>query len=1080
MRPIRLTMRAFGPFADEQTMDFSAFGGSGLYLICGDTGAGKTTIFDALSFALFGSPSGRDRQTAMLRSDFAGSADKTYVKLEFDYRGKIYRVERNPAYERPKARGAGTTQESANAVLTLPDGSVVGGYGAVTDRIVELLGVSRDQFSQIAMLAQGDFMRLLFSDTESRSKILRRIFGTENLRDFQERLKQWSAGLANEYREEQSRFILYSERIVADEPVSEDAVSDGGDEGANADKAVSASKRIAAWRETRSVHTAGDLIGALGELTEAQEAALRHAALRLEALREEQSRSTARIALARDVNRRFDELRAARETLAALEAQKPVIVALEAKRAAGAAALRGVLSFDQAYAAAQTALSDLQKEIESAAMQKNAAETQMAEAEKAYRSEEAKEPERARLQADIERLERQAPDYARLTALRLEWKKASDALAGAREKAAVLESEKADIESKAAELAAESALLQDAGVRLERAAQKGARKEGALKSAESLRRELDVYKTKRAGLLKAETQYKHSEAEYDKLDSIYRQLEKAFLREQAGLLAISLKDGDPCPVCGSAEHPSPASLSAEAPSEARVAEAGKEAESARAAREQLATRCGALSAELSELSRNCEKECGRLFADPDFCEAPPLAPDEIVMSSHAETIAGLLLRAGQTLSGEISALRAEENAARRDAARRAECDAETERVSGDIKANERRRGETALTIASLSEAAARLRGEGETLKKQLEFADEQGAADAQKEYAKSLASLRARHETAARAREGAKQRLDAAIAVLTERGDRAGPCEDALKTARERYRRALSDNGFADEQAYRGALLDEDGIKQIERELEAYARKSEFANREHDRLATETEGLEYADMDALLSADARLSADAAGLEGGVSAMRGALETNRGALRDLSQSSVRLREKEVRWMSAKNVSDTANGNLSGKTKISFETWLQAEYFSRILSAANRRFAVMSVNRFELLRRAEADDLRSQTGLELDVLDRYTGKRRDARSLSGGEAFKASLALALGLSDVVQNTAGGIRLDAMFIDEGFGSLDADSLDVAVSTLQDIAGSNRVIGLISHVGELAARIERQIRVVRGRDGSRVEIIN
>ncbi|MCL2059318.1 MAG: SMC family ATPase, partial [Oscillospiraceae bacterium] len=235
---------------------------------------------------------------------------------------------------------------------------------------------------------------------------------------------------------------------------------------------------------------------------------------------------------------------------------------------------------------------------------------------------------------------------------------------------------------------------------------------------------------------------------------------------------------------------------------------------------------------------------------------------------------------------------------------------------------------------------------------------------------------------------------------------------------------------------------------------------------------------EYVDLPALMARGEEAAQNADALDRSLASMRGAYEANCAALRDLNESNRMMAQKESQWASALAVSGTANGELPGKVKITFEVWLLSMYFSRILRAANRRLASMSQDRYELLRRTEAGDRRAQFGLELDVHDHYTGRRRDVRTLSGGESFKASLALALGLSDVVQHAAGGVRLDAMFIDEGFGSLDAESLDVAISTLQEIAG-NRVIGVISHVGDLAARIDRQIRITRSRSGSRADVI-
>ncbi|MDR3121950.1 MAG: SMC family ATPase, partial [Clostridiales bacterium] len=351
MKPTRLTLCAFGPFAGEQTIDFSAFGSGGLYLICGDTGAGKTTIFDAISFALYGEASGRERLGAMFRSDFADVSAKTFARLDFTYQGRAYLVERNPEYYRPKARGGGLTREPAGAELTLPDGSTVNGARAVTEKVEEILGINRDQFSQIVMVAQGDFLRLLLSDTKDRSVILRRIFDTGRFKDFQERLKERSAALRRAFEEEQRRFLQYAEGIACDDDADDGAIgADDTDDAANgtlgdavdAPPSLSPALRVKNWRETKDIHAARELTDALRDLLAWEDGALRAAAERLAELRGEGTRLAAELALAREENRRFDELAEKRAALAALEEKRPQIEEAVSRRKLGAAAARSV------------------------------------------------------------------------------------------------------------------------------------------------------------------------------------------------------------------------------------------------------------------------------------------------------------------------------------------------------------------------------------------------------------------------------------------------------------------------------------------------------------------------------------------------------------------------------------------------------------------------------------------------------------------------------------------------------------------------------------------------------------------
>ena len=1065
MKPVLLTMSAFGPYAREQAIDFSRFGTGGLYLICGDTGAGKTTIFDAISFALFGSASGRERQAGMLRSDFAEPLAKTFVRLEFEYRGGMYVVERNPAYERPKARGAGTTRENAGATLYMPDRETVSGYQVVTDRIVALLGINREQFSQIVMLAQGDFMRLLLSDTEGRSAILRRIFETGFYKEFQERLKQRSADLGQEFRDEQRRFLMFADRIAIPDQTGVDA---------------SPVDVIARWRAERNLHTRREVLGALGAYISTRETAINQLEEKLREARDEQNRSAAQIALARDVNRRFDALADARTTLAALEAQKPQMELLAGKRRDGVAALRHVRPFEEQYLSARKSLDDLLISIEAAEKDAENARAAEAAADGAYKSEEEKEPERARLLAEIEAITRQAPDYARLAALRIEWKKTASEHDGAQKRLAENDHMRKEIERRVELLREEAAALKKVDTNTERIELEIAQKTELSAAVSGLRAKIGEFIQKSAEYDKLVKKYRQAESKFENDECSFRQLERAFFREQAGILASSLIDGEPCPVCGSTNHPDAALLSSDAPSEALLNEARDRAEASRSARERVSSQCGALKAENDVKWQFCENEYLRVIEIPYIKKITtdmPVSIDGMAPPSRAKHISDILPGMLNALTGDLAQLHSEFEAAQKAKARAAACDDEIDKSVAALKENEIRRGDLTAAIAAASEKLAAYKGEGEALKQRLSYPDERTAAEAHKKLAAEHKTLRDRLEKAARERETAKKGYDAAAAVLAERVARKSPCEEAARESHNRYTEAVTAGGFSDEAAYRGALIDEEDIGAIDRELEAYHRKREYASREQERLVSETEGLAYADLQALTARGEDIAKNADELDRRLSSARGDFLTNRALLRDMTESSRTLEEKEKKFMSAKTLSDTANGALTGKVKITFEIWLHTMYFTKILRAANRRFAVMSANRYELLRRDEADDLRAQSGLELDVCDHYTGKRRDVRSLSGGESFKASLALALGLSDVVQSTAGGVKLDAMFIDEGFGSLDADSLDVAISTLQEIAG-NRIVGVISHVGDLAARIDKQIRVKRGKTGSTAEV--
>ncbi len=762
MRPVRLTLSAFGPYAGRTEIDFDKLGERGLYLITGDTGAGKTTIFDAITFALYGEASGSFREASMLRSKYAAASVPTYVELEFAYGGKRYLLRRNPEYLRPKDRGEGVTVQKADAALTCPDGHVVTKVKDVTNAVVELIGLDRGQFTQIAMIAQGDFQRLLMAKTEERSRIFREIFHTKAYQILQEKLKGEAAAVRMEYEDIQKSMCQYIAGILCDE----------------------GHPCAALVKKAQEDKTAGDpqeVLQAVREMLLEDEKAMR--------------------GIAQQLREKDEELEKIQQMLGRIAAVKKA--SEDMKRAQGIV------------------------------------ETQ--------------EERLPRLQAAYEK---------------------EAANAGLREKLAVeIEQDRKALE--------------------------------AAESAGKQKRELE------AQLIKAQAEYRKASGETEKLYQRCRQMEKSYLDAQAGILAKGLTEGEACPVCGSIHHPAPAALAEGAPSEAEWK------------------------------------------------------------------------REKQALE------RAQENA------------------------------------AALSSRASVIKARAEA------------AAEVLKEY----------------------QSPDMSREKLAEKRRKKQQMERDYEETRRDYescRRLLEQNRLL-----LGTLQKQQ--EQLDRECTA----NEAGNPELIEQRQKEKRQE------LLAGKAQLQRKR-------DIIRHRQQTNRKALEEIEKRQEQRKKTEARYQWLRALSDTANANIRGKDRVTLETYIQMTYFDRILSRANTRLMVMSAGQYELKRKEEAEKKNSQSGLELDVIDHYNGTTRSVKTLSGGESFKASLSLALGLSDEIQCQAGGIRLDTMFVDEGFGSLDEESLNQAMRALQDLAESNRLVGIISHVGELKEKIDRQIVVKKERSGgSRAEIV-
>lgn len=938
MLPLKLTMSAFGPYAGEVEVDFAAIGRSGLYLVCGDTGAGKTTLFDAISFALYGAASGADRPLRSLRSDFAEAAAPTFVELEFEHRGKTYVVRRNPEYERPKKRGEGTTKQLAAAELRQPGRPPIAKASEVDAAIVELLGIDRGQFSQIVMIAQGDFRRLLSADTKDRAAILRKLFGTAPYLEFQRSLERRRAELEGRAGDV-SRQLASLARMAALDGAEPELI-----------------ERRDALLEREVV--ASELCAILECACEANRAELSEQG----ALAAELSERVAACAAAAE---RARQLARVRQQLSAVEEALPGLArALHGADAALEEQLAHAAEREEMVGRIGLAKEALAKyaELETARSDADAARRRY---DQAGRRHDASERELARVQDEVRSQQEQAEGL----------RDAPSVLAEARAALAEAGRERKDVAGRLERVRADFRQLD--------------------------RRERELGQAS-AALDEATGVFESKRGEFVRADAAYRDLQLAFLDGQAGVLARGLKSGEPCPVCGSCEHPRPAASRGEVPTQ-------QEVDAARAARDAAEGDARAASdarGRAQERARVCEAELADAVAELGDREALTARGKELRAESDGVearySSAGERVRAAEARVTSLERARAELAASQealaaarlgRDAAAEALASAREEHAAAD--------GRAASLAAGLAHESA---------------ADARRELTALEERAKELDAARKQAEDVRRAAEQEHERMKARATALAEQlGSLEGPGE-------------------------------EPGVEEAEAAL-ADARVGQAAV--NARAAELTSRLQHNES---------VAAQASALGGEAEQLAG----HYGEIAALAQ--------------------TANGRLVGKERVSFESYVLGREFDRVLVAANRRLSVMSEGRYELVRHRGARDGggAAQTGLDLDVRDSFTGKPRAASSLSGGESFKASLALALGLSDVVQAHAGGIRLDTMFVDEGFGSLDEESLALAIRTLTELSGGNKLVGIISHVDELRESIDKKVVVERGRTGStlRVEV--
>lgn len=913
MMPLKLTMSAFGPYVEKTVIDFTELGESGIYLITGDTGAGKTTIFDAISYALFGDASGDERDAKMLRSKYAEPEDATYVELEFKYNGKKYVVKRSPEYERMALRGGGMTKQTATVEFTRPNGAPLSKTNEANDYIEELLGVSREQFAQIAMIAQGEFRKLLNADTRDRQEIFRKLFKTDNYQILQQRLKTEANDLYRQYMNEKQSIEQYISEIQI--PDDEDEIVDF------------------------SEMPVSEVLEKLSEMCDEDDQELK------------------------EINKGIAEVeKALKEATKIIEKDK------EAREVEDKIEI--CVSNKEFYVAEYAELSD---EL-AAAPSENEMNKNLREAEKMK--------EQVESFTEIEKLEKEVAELAAKLNVIVEEKKKNTEVA--KEKSESLKvfrdeyqqgenltDEKDELNKKRSELVVIRSSI-------ERILNCADERDKNLLTIERMRKE-----------------YAEIRDDYNVAVKEYNAKMQLFFDEQAGVIAERLEDGKPCPVCGSEEHPKIAVKPSEVPTESELNLLEKEKDKIQAAMIEKSERAGALKTKIETYEKDANSEAKNIF------EKVPSKIEDLFEKTKNEK---------EKNQNEI---------------------AELEKKIGEVEGKIRKRKELAEEISKTESAIEKIKEAAQKLD-----AEEKDLTIEQK----SKESVT--KEKKARLKSTDKNKLLTEIEKCEKRAEEIKTIRNELdlKIKQNRERSAQNAGLFS-------SLLERQ--KKLPRPIENADELAEKIEEATNLIDEETQVVEEITF--------------------------RLRRNRELNKNIAAGLEKFAEIEEQHKIVRSLSDTANGTLTGKEKVMLEIYVQTTFFDRIVQRANTRFFKMTSGHFELKRAESALNKTSQSGLDLNVIDHYNGAERSVKTLSGGESFMASLSLALGLSDEIQVSAGGIQLKTMFIDEGFGSLDAATLSQALDALSELADpeGGKLVGIISHVGELKNRIDKQIVVAKDMSG-------
>ena len=1315
MKPKKLVISAFGPYADRMELDFERLGGGGLYLITGDTGAGKTTIFDAITFALYGEASGEVRKGEMFRSKYAKPEVRTFVELTFTYQGKDYTVKRNPEYLRPKDRGQGMTMEKANAELIFPDErQPVTKISEVTKAVTELLGLDQRQFRQIAMIAQGDFQKLLLAGTADRSEIFRKMFHTEIYQELQNRLREEAKARWKTYDEKKRSISQYLDNVVCPEDARWKKEFDRlKKENFNGQvmRGMELLAQCIEWDEEQLRMLKEEQRALYGEIEKKNQL--------LGKIKERQTRQAEKEQKENERKLLLPEVEEKKKKSEQAEKEAGICEKLEEQIREEKACLELLRKMKQE----QEAMTQLQKELQETAEAKGKLQEEQENAKKELEQQKARKEKLSGTEVELARTEQKetyaAEQVQQLSAYCEEIGKTADEEAAKKEEENAL-CEKIKETEQAAGKAAEEAeklagqdkvceklqeekenvrrkifTLAEAKKQLEKTTDEALQLAGQLKQLQREEEKLQADRTATAeqmakrssaalqqekfrqeretleNLLKSwewackeleekQSAYRDGIQKRDNLRKTYQAMESLFLDAQAGILAEKLTEGEPCPVCGAIHHPQPAKRAEHTPDKATLdqkKEELREQEETAAGQSEAAGNCSRRVKELREQLTACllkkmphereekqgngltetdkessfqeENETQRFLpmSDSLFCqeavkkaeqlqeeeskqkvrqtEYAELEKTQTRQQENLETLKKAIAGAQADLGRAEGTQKALEEQLNKEIA-----EAEKEPGVEEVTASAERKGSTEKKGAAEDRDYAEtddrnfLVGQIEKVlsfweNRQKQCGEEFAAAQAKMKRRAECIALQKEAESSQKKDHEQLQRVRSCLEVLQSDRKRWNEKEEKLLETLEQQRKEIksadqfeniaeisfTEKQFLEiltdtekqlwvrsmqEQRYwkekqetlekqkRNLLAQKEELQRIQLEIQAETQKIEqrektirekelleakrkaeqkalqeriqeketkLAGKEEKELLEHIKGWEtqkeqrkaaqktakeeldavqknLTEVQAALAAIQMLEAadEEADLQGqqlpSETELQENLEMLSGRKQELDQryneqyhaantnqnvyqavqtqqSQMQEVEEEYKWVNA--LADTATGNVTGKRKIDLETYAQMAYFDRILRKANVRFLTMSQGQYELKRQEDGGNIKSKAGLELNVIDHYNGTERSVRTLSGGESFQASLSLALGLSDEIQSYAGGIQLDSMFVDEGFGSLDAESLNQAVKALEGLAEGNCLVGIISHVPELKDRIERKIVVTknRSRDG-------
>lgn len=1056
MKPNKLILSAFGPYAGKVEIDFSVFDEKGLFLISGDTGAGKTTLFDAICFACYGKASSDRRDTKSLRSEYAKDNTDSFVDFYFSHQGKEYHIYRTPQYERAKLRGEGVVNVKESATLYREGELPIEGVREVSAKVEELLHIDVNQFKQIAMIAQGEFWDLLNAKTEERTAILRTIFMTSGYKNIEYKLKERVDDALGKYKDASKSIVQFFNGAKADENSELCAELEG--------LQLRANRSESAWNIS-------EMLSCLGAIDSADKIAAKEVGEKLKKAEKDQKELQSTLSIANTNNGFIERLNSLKTKKATLEAKKSEIdergKILEKQQIA-------VNKVKPTYDNWKTQLEmivEAETEKKQTEERLKDAKEALKEANKQLKDSQKREPEKRDLSIKVDQITNDEQKYADREALTEKINKLNEEHQRiTHEEKTILDKEKALKDEITALMKTVKELKEKPAELVKKNAELDLLKTLISKVSDATDKQIPEYKKKVKALEKSQSVAKDAITAFEVAQNNRIQAEKTLDGCRAGILAELLRDGESCPVCGSKTHPSPAVLPKESISEAMLEDIKKVEETARRSKEIAVTDAESTKTAL---------------------ETFVLSLRTILLDCLENDIYGFNDVSGLSITDLITRINTEQ--IKLDELL-TEKETEVNNLDVDVKALEK-------ANRSLESAQGEKTVKLEELKKRNAMAKQQHSTDISTAKAKkeALASLQYKSwSDALKDRKLANIKIkdiEEAIASATITQENATKNEASLAATYEqqkknlgklhrdeaslkgKFEKLLSDNKFSGEEDFLAFVVPEKTLLDTQKDMTDYWADVKSTDDQLKTAEADAKGKKLVDITELSEKVEAKDREVEVIRERQNEIKNRKDINADIAKNISSQKANYETAQSAHAICSRLYKLVKGD-TGTGKITLEQYIQAAGFDGIILAANRRLLPMSEGQYELYRQEESLGKRSNTFLDLEVLDNFTGHRRPVGNLSGGESFKASLSLALGLSDTVSSNLGGVQMDALFIDEGFGTLDRKSIDSAMETLLNLSGSNKLVGVISHREELIENIPQQIKVSKGKDGSRVTI--